>query len=718
MNRFKSKIRIYLNEYNEKINEKNIETITTSQKNSEDTNEYEDYESEFKENNEGEEEEFYSENDEEYYTSTTSSDSEDDNKYLMHTEDKTYLLTNDLINDISDFKINDFIKMYCKRKNKVPSIMRYSKTLNKSFLNLQKSDEEISLKIFKLINNYINGKFVNEQIKDIKNIDNLVLRNKNIINEVYIQLINQITENIDKEGINRGFEILLSFACIYDDVSPSKTLFGYIINFLARNAIKPGYSGLLSYTCLKIIIGKEEPPELTSEYFLNLYNKQLNNTIFNVKLSDVYDTEIKYQFLCQNGLLSDTVGTYGAVSGIGKAFLFLTPYYPPNDIYNTLVNGGYLNTIYYGINEKIPTEKFVCISKLFDTIEFTGVLDNKKINIPLNAFTDVVINESKYYSPKKNNELSFALVGMSKECTMQLIASNVSERNRWVLAFRSYFDWNRSFNNTIDIQTFISSYDENERKADIKDMFINYLSQLLSDPNDYYHQLTHGIKATISLLPNPSSLGTLKVTPTLNNILFQINGKEDININLKDIKSISVSLASNLTSPQVPPARYGGSNIYIEKNNNEIYLIHINSYYYHILWSYMLFTLNEWYKKNNNIIKKLSLDDINDSYNEFSGSFKIKEYELDIPNFIKLIINRLKELNYTHYEGIFRKSASLQIVENNIKLLNQGYYEVLKLCDDADAVAVIASIFKQWLRELSDSIVYKLYYRYLVKIYQ
>lgn len=341
--------------------------------------------------------------------------------------DKNYIYTCDLNNDIDDYELSAYGTMYFTRKT-VPRIIHYSKSLNQPITNVLSSEEPIALEIFKHIQNYMgNSKRwlseVEDYLKYIDNIKDLMTKSENLIDETYCQLMNQLTDNQEEESREKGFEIFVALSCTINFYPPAHYLFGYIVRFLSRSAVKPGYAGSLAYYCLKLFIGLEKSTPFSVPLLSRLKEESLRDGIFNTRLSDVYSIEKKNQLLCQNGLLSNDMATYGSTAGIGRSYLVLSPYMKGDSIYNTLIYGGYILVL---TDENGLKEKYVHMSSLLDSliISTNGTWETTKTVISMRTFTKATINPDELIKPTDIiANASFAIVGNNKEDTIQFIAS-------------------------------------------------------------------------------------------------------------------------------------------------------------------------------------------------------------------------------------------------------------------------------------------------------
>lgn len=265
----------------------------------------------------------------------------------------------------------------------------------------------------------------------------------------------------------------------------------------------------------------------------------------------------------------------------------------------------------------------------------------------------------------------------------------------------------------IDVNAIVANNNEEVAAEEIKHTFTSHCSKILRDPNDFYINLTKGIEATI-ILPNQSpSIGYIQLSSTLSQINFFIGVDADKTFVLKPEKIDKISVISPLdsTDSHVPPSPFAGTNIYIETTDGSFLTFHIESYYYHQLWAYMLYCYNDWYRSLiDDKIFTYQPDVVKGQFTAYISNIIVPKTESkDIPEFLIYTINRLNELQCGIYEGIFRHSAKVKLVEYNVTILNKGYYEIYKLYNDAN---VCAAVLKQWLRDLSDPIVYIYIFRY------
>lgn len=610
--------------------------------------------------------------------------------------------------------------MYFSRKaNSSPRSVHHFKSLNTPLTNLTASDIETALEIFKLIQQYMGDlkKWISTNEKSfeiVENIKNLMIKSEHLIDETYCQLMCQCKDNPSESSRRKGFELLVALACVYTIYPPSRFLFGYIVRFLAVNAVTPGVCGSLSFFSLKLLMGIEKPVEFTKELLLGLTEQALPPGVFNSKLDEVYKIEEKYQLLCQNGLLSNEMGSYGSHSNIGRSYIALSPYLKPENIYYLLTKGTFMLLV-RGSDHHLK-EKEVCISPLLDSLVISSLStwEGTKAVIPMRSFVSV-----SRFNPGDNDigiitnlfiESTFILNGLNSEDTMIFIASNKIERDRWLLALRCYFDWYECSGKAIDANAIIANNNEEIGKEEIKSNFIHHISSFLQDPNDFYHNLTTGIDITMKMdndSDKPPQVGYFLLNPTLSLMFFypESDQQHKISIDPEEIANISVTIGDPEDSQVSSGSPWAGSNIYIEFHDGKIWCINIESYYYHQLWAYMLYCFMNWYNSITDVkLLTYSSEIIKSHFTAYISNPIIPPIEpkVMIPSFLKRLINRLNELQAGTYEGIFRISGSKSIVETQNKNLNKGYYESMKLCENAHVIAVI---LKQWLRDMTEPII-------------
>lgn len=155
----------------------------------------------------------------------------------------THTLPSELKEEINHFSMSGYAKDHFKKQKKwgvfgikhiKPSevVISFSKKYSTSLTHLSDADEKIALKIYTMVNNYLEAESATAEQQDRRLRELMVVFNKQLTNisiqdEVFCQLIKQTTDNPNNLSLERGWELILSL-CLC--VLPSEALMRVLVS--------------------------------------------------------------------------------------------------------------------------------------------------------------------------------------------------------------------------------------------------------------------------------------------------------------------------------------------------------------------------------------------------------------------------------------------------------------------------------------------------------
>lgn len=511
-----------------------------------------------------------------------------------------------------------------------------------------------------------------------------------IVDELYCQLICQLTDNPSTDSINRGWELFVALAA---KVPPSDFLFNYVLYFLIRLYKVVGNIGAYAMYSIKLLLNVEKCKNVTVEKLEELSNiNSSSNGTFKCSIDEVLLLEANTQLLYQYNILPKSMGKYGSISLIGAGYKYLTPYLSPNTLYNILVYGGYVGVILKPKSKE--KEKRIYVSPQLDSITIYNPLktSNNTQSIPLTNFIGVSYSSEDFVSYSEDyNDKTFVLVSHEKGQNVQIVMKSLQERNHSILAYRCYFEWYNAVGKDVSYTYTVD---------DLRTSFINYTTKILKNPHDFYRVLTSGVPCYVSKFndDNIQHRGILKLSQDLLTInLYSPQQTIDLSLKYNDIDDVVLYPPKNSKINK----RRAQAFYLTAKDPDKSWCISFADQFNYIHYSYMFYCYTKWIIYRNNDI--LDRESNPQNFSEYCSTVKPPPIISSVPRIVYCLINRLKELNAWSYQGIFRQSANSKKVDEMCTILNQGYYEQIEICDNAYVVSVC---LKKWLRDMNKPLVY------------
>jgi hypothetical protein len=162
----------------------------------------------------------------------------------------THTLPSELKEEITHFSMSGYAKDHFKKQKKwgvfgikhikpTEVVISFTKKYSTSLTHLSDADEKIALKIYAMINNYLEAEVgtatatatteqQDRRLRELMVVFNKQLTHTPIQDEVFCQLIKQTTDNPNSLSLERGWELILSLClCVLPSEALMRVLVGH-----------------------------------------------------------------------------------------------------------------------------------------------------------------------------------------------------------------------------------------------------------------------------------------------------------------------------------------------------------------------------------------------------------------------------------------------------------------------------------------------------------